>query len=154
MTILGIDPGTMITGYAIGNTELELIDYGHLNLEDEKRMPGKLKQFNEFFYNIILDYTPDVIALETPFLGRNPRTFMSLGYLRGMVYFMCNEHTILEFSPSEAKKIVTGSGRSTKDDVARVVCGLWPELVDERNDVTDAASLVVCAAKTLNFNKE
>ena len=157
--ILGIDPGTRYTGYAIIDhynniscmqEKPMLLKRGYLDLTKLSRTPGKIKRFHSFFQDILDTYEPDIIAIETPFMGRNVKTFQKLSYLRGMIYFIGDECTILEFAPREMKKMIMGSGKASKEEIADFVKAKFDmEDEDVRDDVTDAIALTLCAIITL-----
>ena len=149
--ILGIDPGFSIAGYAVLRAEQStalLLDYGYLRLPAKKHLSERIGIFHKTFDQKIKDHKVSTIALETPFLGKNVQTFLKLGYLRGVLYFLADTHQakIYEFSPREVKLAVTGHGGASKDQVAFMILRLFPKISQlkkiEKNDVTDA--LAVC----------
>ncbi len=149
--ILGIDPGFHVTGFAIlekdGNKAL-LRDYGYLRLPAKKHLSERIGIFYAFMLEKIQKYAVSQISLETPFLGKNIQGFLKLGYLRGILYLLADQHklTLHEFSPREVKAAVTGYGGASKDQVATMVLRLFPKIsmvqASAKNDVTDA--LAVC----------
>lgn len=149
--ILGIDPGFSITGFAIlmadGSTA-RLLDYGYLKLPTKKHLSERIGLFYNTINEKVLKYKVTSIALETPFLGKNVQSFLKLGYLRGTLYLLANQHNAIlhEFSPREVKLAVTGYGGASKDQVASMVLRLFPKIsqlkASAKNDVTDA--LAVC----------
>lgn len=153
--ILGIDPGTRITGYAVGAItagKLSLIDYGYISFPATKPLPARVGEFHATLSEIIVEHHVTEIALETPFLGKNTQTFLKLGYLRGILYLLAHAHgaTLHEFAPRSVKLAVTGSGGAEKEQVARALKALFPQLahlpLSCRADVTDAIAITLCAA--------
>lgn len=148
--VLGIDPGFSYTGYSIALQEgqrIRLIDYGYLSLPTTKSLPERIGIFYAYFIQKIQTHAITHIAIETPFLGKNAQTFLKLGYLRGIIYLMAQQYalSITEFSPREVKQSVTGFGGAQKDQVARVIMGLFPGLMQQKKtDVTDAIAVTLC----------
>ena len=159
MVILGIDPGFRFAGFGILKKEGRqalLLDYGHLTLSSSDSLVTRVGLFHEFFEEKITTWGVTVIALETPFLGKNAQNFLKLGYLRGILYLLAHKHKteIQEFAPCEVKQSVTGFGGATKDQVARVVLQLFPGMeVPKKEDVTDALAVTLCGLWASNQNK-
>lgn len=150
MIILGIDPGTRISGFGIlkktGN-QATLLDHGYLALPPSKTIIERVGLFHDFFYDKIIQWQVSDIALETPFLGKNAQTFLKLGYLRGVLYLLANQNNIVlhEFTPRQIKLAVTGFGGAQKDQVARVIFQLLPNIEKpKKEDVTDALAVTIC----------
>ena len=150
MVILGIDPGLQYAGFGILKKEGRqalLLDYGYLAMSSSQDLITRVGIFHNFFEKKIIDLGVTTIAIETPFLGKNAQNFLKLGYLRGIVYLLCDKHTLSlqEFAPREVKQSVTGFGGATKEQVARVVLQLFPGMdVPKKEDVTDALAVTLC----------
>ena len=149
--ILGIDPGFSVTGYGILRKEqsmAHLVDYGYLKLPSKYHLSQRIGIFYTTFKSKIEHFSVSAIALETPFLGKNTQSFLKLGYLRGILYLLADQHllSLHEFAPRQVKAAVTGYGGASKEQVASMVLRLFPKLSAlgkiEKNDVTDA--LAVC----------
>ena len=158
MVILGIDPGFRFAGFGILKKEGRqalLLDYGHLTMSSSDSLSTRVGEFHEFFEEKIITFGVTVIALETPFLGKNAQNFLKLGYLRGILYLLAHKHktTLQEFAPTEVKQSLTGFGGATKDQVARVVLQLFPGMeVPKKEDVTDALAVTLCGLWASNQN--
>lgn len=149
--ILGIDPGTRYSGYAIIRTDerqAALLTHGCFVLGAHRPLPVRVHNFYQSFTELITQWQITDIALETPFLGKNAQNFLKLGYLRGIVYLLSQQHTIQlsEFSPREVKVGVTGFGGASKQQVARMVHQLFSRLDVQqlREDETDALAIALC----------
>ena len=152
--IMGIDPGFHVTGYAVlkhdENEKSYLLDYGYLQMSPKKHLSERIGIFYDFFVENIKKHTVTQVALETSFLGKNAQTFLKLGYLRGILYLLANQHNlgIIEFAPREIKLSVTGFGCASKDQVANVMLRMFPKLKEikalAKNDVTDALAICIC----------
>ncbi|HSC25128.1 MAG TPA: crossover junction endodeoxyribonuclease RuvC [Candidatus Babeliales bacterium] len=156
MVILGIDPGFRYAGFGILKKEGRqalLLDYGHLTMSSSDSLVERVGIFHQFFDEKVKTWGVTVIALETPFLGKNAQNFLKLGYLRGILYLLAHQHktTLQEFAPCEVKQSVTGFGGATKDQVARVVLQLFPGMeVPKKEDVTDALAVTLCGLWSSN----
>ena len=156
MVILGIDPGFKCAGFGILKKEGRqalLLDYGYLSMSSSDTLVTRIGEFHHFFEEKIITHNITVIALETPFLGKNAQNFLKLGYLRGIVYLLAHKHQLAlqEFAPMQVKQSVTGFGGATKDQVARVVLQLFPGMeLPKKEDVTDALAVTLCGLWSSN----
>ena len=150
MVILGIDPGLEVAGFGVlkkNGAKPQLIDYGYLKQSPRTPVGERVSVFSSFIQQKIIQHNVTHIALETPFLGKNAQTFLKLGYLRGVVYDRAHQHGIIvsEYAPMQVKCSVTGYGKASKEQVARVVMQLFYGLkMPEKYDVTDALALTLC----------
>lgn len=151
--ILGVDPGFHVTGYAILKKESGktfLVDCGYLKMRSTDTLSTRVGIFYKFFNGKIIANGVREIALETSFLGKNAQTFLKLGYLRGVLYLLADQHgqVLHEFAPREIKSAVTGFGGASKEQVASMVFRLFPRVaelgVSVQNDVTDALAISLC----------
>lgn len=151
--MLGIDPGFSFTGFCVLKSQQNktvMLDCGYLRLPTQKHLADRINIFYNVFTEKISKYQVSQIALETSFLGKNAQTFLKLGYLRGVLYLLAakNSLAIQEFAPREVKSKLTGFGGASKEQVARMVFILFPQLQNlkeaERNDLTDAVAIALC----------
>lgn len=151
--ILGVDPGFSVTGYSILKQEgshVYLLDCGYLKLRPTDSLSKRIGIFYNFFQAKIGALAITQISLETSFLGKNAQTFLKLGFLRGVLYLLADQHNLelREFAPREVKMAVTGFGGAGKDQVANMVMRMFPKLAEigkiERADVTDALAISIC----------
>ena len=152
MIILGIDPGTIVTGYGIIKYEsnsFEKIASGVINLPSTKPIPIRLKVIHEEINKIIRLYKPEEFAIETAFYGKNVQSAMKIGYARGVAILaaVLNNIPTSEYSPREIKKSVVGRGSATKDQVGFMINSIL--VIDQKNmksDETDALAIALCHA--------
>lgn len=148
--VLGIDPGFTATGFAIVSKESNrssLIEIGYLALPATQSLPVRITLFHDTLKEKIIQHQITDLAIETPFLGKNPQNFLKLGYLRGMLYFLSHQHqlTLHEFSPTQVKQSLTGYGGASKEQVARVLGQLFPRMpAQKKADATDALAISLC----------
>lgn len=150
MIVLGIDPGFTVTGFSVVskiNGKDTVLDCGYLSLPSKKTLDVRIGIFYDFFVEKIKQYHVTEISLETPFLGKNVQSFLKLGYLRGILYLLANQHSLQlhEFSPREVKRAITGFGGAQKEQVAQVLFMIFPQLPKpKKDDVTDAIAVSLC----------
>lgn len=150
MIILGIDPGFSVTGYCIlqkHKNQVVMLDHGFLKLPTTQTLSTRVGIFYDTFVEKIKQHGVTAIALETSFLGKNAQTFLKLGYLRGILYLLASQYQlqIFEFAPRQVKQTVTGYGAADKEQVAKVLSMLFPQIPKPlKADVTDAIAISLC----------
>jgi len=148
--ILGIDPGTRYMGYGIILIEagkLKLLQYGIINLTKYKTGELKLKKIFERITQIINEFSPDEVALEAPFFGKNVQSMLKLGRSQGvaMAAALNNEIPISEYSPKSVKQAVTGNGNASKEQVAAMLEATFNMKLEKTLfDATDAIGIALC----------
>jgi crossover junction endodeoxyribonuclease RuvC len=148
--VLAVDPGLLCAGYsllALKEHKVFLLDCGFLKQSSSHTVAKRVHTFYTFFADKIAAYHVTDVALETPFLGKNAQNFLKLGYLRGALYVLSEQHGLQlhEYGPREVKQSVTGYGAADKEQVARVILQLFPGMVTpDKKDVTDAVAVGLC----------
>jgi len=126
MVILGVDPGTLVTGYGVishtGN-RTRVLDCGVVRNGSHKSLPLRLKAIYSKLAEVIDKYHPHEFAIETSFYGKNAQSAMKLGHARGVSMLAAVNRDIptSEYSPREVKKAVVGNGAASKDQVRFMV---------------------------------
>jgi len=151
MRILGIDPGSRITGYGlvekIGN-RLRHIDNGAIITDSKAPMPERLQVIYRQLNRIIADYAPQAVAVERIFVAKNALSALKLGHARGvaMLAGVNAGLPVAEYSAVEVKNAVVGYGRAAKTQVQHMVRVLLalPEIAQE--DASDALAVAICHA--------
>ncbi|WP_255763407.1 crossover junction endodeoxyribonuclease RuvC [Fulvivirga maritima] len=148
--ILGLDPGTNVMGYGLITVKgqaIELLQFGVIHLGKYSGHELKLKKIFERVSSLIEDYTPDEVALEAPFYGKNVQSMLKLGRAQGvaMAAALAREIPITEYAPKKVKQSVTSNGNASKEQVAHMLMTLlnfkeMPKLLD----ATDALAVAVC----------
>ncbi len=153
MIILGIDPGTVYTGFGVvsfDNNKLAYISSGIITPPKTKEMPLRLRAIYDGLNKVIKKFEPDELALETAFYGKNVQSAMKIGYARGvsMLAAATNELPIAEYSPRTVKQSVVGRGAATKEQVQFMIFKLlaFSKRKKLRYDETDALAVAVCHA--------
>lgn len=148
--ILGIDPGTTVLGYGlihIQNKQLQLLNFGVIQLHKLATHPDKLKRILERLNGLIAEYKPDEMAIEAPFFGKNVQSMLKLGRAQGVAIAAALNHSMPfeEYSPRRVKQAITGSGSASKEQVAAMLQKLlnFKEL-PKHLDATDGLAVAVC----------
>ena len=148
--VLGIDPGTAITGYGLvwgEGDNLRLMDYGTIITPSDESLPRRLQEIYRQLTALVQERQPAAAAVEKLFFSRNVRTALSVGQARGVVLLaMANaELEVHEYTPLEVKQAVVGYGRATKEQVqemVKVLLGL--DSVPQPDDAADAIAVAIC----------
>jgi len=150
MIILGVDPGTLRTGYGIisvAQGKTIWIASGTINLVKLKTLPEKLKKIYLELTDLIERYNPQEFAIETAFYGKNVQSAMKIGYARGVSILAAVNKAIFicEYSPREVKKSVVGTGAASKEQVNYMVKSIL-ELAKGKvgMDESDALAVALC----------
>lgn len=150
--ILGIDPGSMITGFGIielNNGKFSLVKCDAIVNNSKTEVPIRLGVIFQTLNRIIKKYKPDEIAIETAFYGKNAQSALKLGQARGvaMLSAVMNKIALSEYSPREVKKAVVGNGAASKEQVQYMVNSilkLHPNKAGTKYDITDALAVAIC----------
>ena len=153
MLILGLDPGSRHTGYAVVQAEggsLTAVTYGRFSCPASQPVPQRLAELARHLSELVARWEPHVAVLETPFHGLNSRSLVVLAEARGalLAVLAARGLEIAEYSPAEVKSAVSGHGRADKEQVARMV-RLHLALSDEKisSDASDALAVAICFAQ-------
>lgn len=155
MRIIGIDPGTIVTGYGIIDFDGYQLDYvysGIINLKGITPLSQKLAEIYNSLEKLIKKFRPEEISIESAFYGKNVQSAMKIGYARGMALLLSARYGMNpgEYSPREIKKSVVGKGNASKEQVRFMVSRLLSVDVDQMIfDETDALSVAICHAFNL-----
>lgn len=150
--ILGIDPGSRITGYgligATGN-RLEYIDCGCIRTGSEAQ-PRRLKEIFDGLCQVIEQHAPQQAAVEEVFMGRNAAAALKLGQARGAAIIACLHHGLaLEaYSARLVKQAIVGKGGADKRQVQHMVKALLGVEASLQEDAADALAVAICHANT------
>jgi crossover junction endodeoxyribonuclease RuvC len=150
--ILGIDPGSRITGCAVvegRGGHLKVLYCGALRSPGRGSFPSRLLHIADALAVIIEEFAPDEAAVEDLFHAVNPKSALQLAHLRGalVVELARRRIPLYAYAPLAIKKAVTGSGRADKDQVRSMVERLLAmNLGGSPHDVSDALAVAICHA--------
>lgn len=150
--ILGIDPGSRITGYGVvrcDKSRITFIASGIIRPSVKKDKAKRLIKIKNELDRVLETYNPDYVAVEKIFVAKNPKSSLALGEARGVVLISAAQFgaPIYEYSPKEIKRSVVGKGSAHKDQVAVMIGKLL--VIDheaESRDETDALAVAFCHA--------
>jgi crossover junction endodeoxyribonuclease RuvC len=163
MLVLGIDPGTAVTGYGLvrqdGNNgrgpagaAMKLVECGVIRTKARDPLSSRLREIHQGVSELIARHHPDHLAVEDVFYSRNVRTTLALGHARGVI-LLAGEIAgiaIHEFPPAEVKKAIVGNGSATKEQVQFMLTRLLrlkaaPEPADASDGVAAAVTYMLTA---------
>jgi crossover junction endodeoxyribonuclease RuvC len=150
MKILGIDPGTVVMGYGVieaGDGEPVFIECGVIKPPARSSIGERLSFLYKNLMEIISTYSPDVIAIEEPFVAKNARTALAIGRAQAVAILSAANCNIpsFEYTPARIKQRVATYGASSKEQVQEMVrLQLGLDNVPEPNDAADALAVALC----------
>jgi len=150
MRIMGVDPGTLVTGYGVIDCEdggMTLVEYDVIRTHPTMTMPMRLKTIYEQLAQTIDRTAPDEFAIESAFYSKNVQSTLKLGHARGVSILaaVLREIPTSEYAPREVKQAVTGNGGATKEQVEYMVMALLKmQKQHTLLDATDALALAIC----------
>lgn len=151
MLVIGIDPGTAITGYGLvresEHGDLKVEGFGVVQTSPDLAMPERLLQLHEKLQEIIVLHRPQSGAVEKLFFQRNVRTAISVGQARGVALLTLAEAQVpvAEYTPMEIKQAVAGYGGADKNQVQQMVRALLGmQEIPQPDDAADALAVAIC----------
>lgn len=156
MVVLGIDPGTAVTGYGVVRAErigpATLVECGIIRTKPRDPLPARLKEIFDGVAQLIRTHRPDTMAVEDVFYAHNVRTTVVLGHARGVILLAGQQAgiDIVEYPPAVIKKAVVGNGAATKAQVQFMLARLLrlksvPQPSDAADGVAAALTCVMAA---------
>lgn len=150
MRVLGVDPGTIRMGFGAVDSisgELSNVTHGCLTPPRSLSIEERLRELYNEIEVIISEINPDAIAVEEPFVSKNPRTAIAIGQAQAVVLIAAaqKEISVFRYAPREIKKAVTDYGGSSKEQVEGMVKVLLGNIeINGPDDVTDALAVAIC----------
>lgn len=147
--ILGIDPGSRITGYGVIRQigqKLEYLDSGCIRTSPDGALSQKLLQIYDGICQLMDCYSPDEVAIEQVFMHQNPNSALKLGHARGVAMVAAASHrvTVSEYAAREIKQNVVGYGAAEKAQVNHMVVSLLALNSAPQSDAADALAIAIC----------
>ncbi|WP_407457430.1 crossover junction endodeoxyribonuclease RuvC [Fibrobacter sp.] len=126
MIVLGIDPGSITTGYAFLDTSAnvpKILEYGTLHAPANQALEDRLLHIVSELEKLLDKYKPVSLGMEGVFFAKNARSALVLGHIRGAILVACRKHGLSysEYSPRVVKQAVTGDGGASKEQVANMI---------------------------------
>jgi crossover junction endodeoxyribonuclease RuvC len=151
--VLGIDPGTLRLGYGVvdrlGPAKVAYVECGVIAVSGRTPRGERLLAIGRELRALIEEFSPDAVAMEQAFFGKNVQSTLALGEARGVALFVAGEQglAIAGYAPAEVKRAVVGHGRATKDQIAFLVRSLLALRRTPEADAADALAIAVCHAR-------
>lgn len=148
--ILGIDPGSRLTGFGVLDCRLDSATYvasGTVNTVDGE-FQERLRLIFDSVTEIVAEYRPDVVAIESVFVAKNAGSALKLGHARSAAICATFEFDldVFEYAPREIKQAVVGTGGATKEQVQHMVRSMLELDGDPSADAADALATALCHA--------
>jgi len=156
--ILGVDPGSNITGYGLINSNGEkntLIESGVIQPSPHDPLPEKLKEIFKGLVKIIKNNHPHQFAIEQAFYSKNARSALIMGHARGVAILAAAKSNLPvgEYSPKEVKCAIVGTGNASKSQVQYMVKKLLNlKELPQPSDAADALAIALCHAQRIRYN--
>jgi len=173
MIIIGIDPGTATTGFAVletrspkdlsknRNEKPKVIDFGCILTNKSEKAENRLKTIYDEVSKLIKKYKPSIIAIESIYFFKNLKTAMPVSQAKGVILLSAAQKNIpvLEFTPLQVKMTVVGYGKAEKSQVQKMT----EQLLDlsnfdlknkdrKKDDASDALGIAICAVLNISSN--
>ncbi len=157
MKILGIDPGTVVMGYGViesENDEISLVDFGAITARQRTEISERLVLLYNQLLDVILRHRPDAVAVEAPFVSKNVKSAMAIGRAQAIALLAAAGKGIptYEYAPAKVKQRVANYGASSKEQVqemVRLLLGLAE--VPQPNDAADALAVAICHVQEMHL---
>jgi len=163
--VLGIDPGTAILGYGVvesgSGRHPRLLECGTLTTTAGDPLPARLRVLHDGTTALLVRHTPDAMAVESAFFGKNVRTTVVLSHARGVILLAAEQAgvPVAEYSPAQVKKTVVGRGAALKPQVAYMVAQLLrlrtaPQPADAADGVAVALAHLLIGTRQATFFRQ
>ena len=157
-TILGIDPGSRLCGWAViqqTGGAINHVDNGVIVLDEKAPLHLRLATLHRAIQALIEKYAPTNAAIESVFQHRNPHSALVLGHARGVAItcFALANISVETFAPTEIKKLVAGHGRASKEQIQIMVARHLGLSDIPQSDAADAAAVALCHGLQVRLGK-
>jgi crossover junction endodeoxyribonuclease RuvC len=158
MKVLGIDPGTVTTGYGViasDNDELTAVDYGAIKCKARSPIGERLFLLYNSILDVLSKYQPDAVAIEEPFVAKNVRSAMAVGRAQAVAILAAASRNIpsYEYSPAQVKQRVADYGASSKEQIQEMVrLQLGLKEVPSPADAADALAVALCHLREVHLS--
>lgn len=148
--ILGIDPGTIVMGYAVikvENNNVQLMAMDVLKMTSKKDVYERLQLIHNTVWDLIKLHKPVSFAIEAPFFGKNVQSMLKLGRAQGVAIAaaMQGAVSVSEYSPKKVKQSITGNGNADKEQVFKMLQRIVNiDAKPKYFDATDALAVALC----------
>ena len=157
MRILGIDPGTVVVGYGVIDSEEEEITFvacGAVICRQRSPLGERLSYLYNELSEVISRYQPDAVAIEQPFVAKNVRSALAIGKAEAVAMVAAANRGIptYEYTPAQVKRVVTDYGASSKEQVQEMVrLQLGLSRAPQPIDASDALAVAICHLRSVHL---
>lgn len=158
MLVLGVDPGSRVTGYGLvekKNNHMRCIDAGAINSSGTEPFYDRIYKIFRSMVEIMKHYQPQEMAIEDLFFAKNVKSSLKLGHARGAALIAavnCGVK-IFEYTPLEVKKSVVGYGRASKEQISAMVQIILKLRAKLGSDTSDALAVAICHLNWTKYEK-
>ena len=157
--VFGIDPGSRTTGYGVVSIEGQKLSYiasGCIQMTQDLSLNDRLLELYQALKQLLEQYQPDEVVIESIFMHRFPGSALTLGHARGVAVLALMEHAgqVHEYAPREVKQAIVGHGNAQKTQVQHMIKSLLSLSAMPPEDAADALALAVCHLHQRTLKKE
>ncbi len=158
MRVLGVDPGTVVMGYGVvesQDNEIVMVDCGAFTSPKRSTIGERLNYLYQELLQVIIRYQPDAVAVEQPFVAKNVRSALAIGKAQAIAILAAAGKGIptYEYTPTQIKQRVANYGASSKEQIQEMVklqLGLCQ--VPQPNDAADALAVAICHLREIHLS--
>jgi len=149
MLVLGVDPGSLSTGYGLVEKQHQRLIYvggGKISPPSSLPFTRRIHHIFQALVHIIDEHQPDEMSIEDIFFAKNVKSALKIGHVRGaaLVAAVQNNLTVFEYTPLQIKQSVVGYGRATKEQVRSMVKVILQIEIPLSLDASDALAVAIC----------
>ncbi len=158
MLVLGVDPGSIATGYGLvekNNNQMSCIHSGAISSSGKIPFFQRIHKIYQSMVEIMGRYHPEEMAIEDVFFAKNVKSALKIGHARGAVLIAAVQCgvKIFEYTPLEIKKAVVGYGRASKEQVRSMVQIMLKLKTQPNLDTSDALATAICHLNWTRFER-
>lgn len=155
--ILGLDPGSRITGYGVidkQGPDVQFVSCGVIKTSPKLDFPLRLKELHDGVADVIATHHPTMAAVEDIFFAKNPKAALKLGQARGSIIITAMIHnlSVHEYTAKQVKQAVAGYGQASKAQVQHMVRVLLHLSTSPSEDAADALAIALCLSNHLQVS--
>jgi crossover junction endodeoxyribonuclease RuvC len=159
MKVIGIDPGSTITGYGlvvVDGSTVQHVENGGIHLKKTESLPHRLATIYREVTSLIERFKPDAVAVENIFVAKNVASTMKLSHARGaaIVAAVNAGLPVSEYTPMQVKQALVGYGGASKSQIQQMVRAMLklPDVAFE--DASDALAVAICHCHSHSLNEK
>ncbi len=159
MLVLGVDPGSRVTGYGLiekDKNQVVCVQAGTISSSTKIPFYERIYKIFQSMVEIMTCYRPEELAIEDIFFAKNVKSSLKLGHARGAMMIAAVQCgiKIFEYTPLEIKKSVVGYGRATKEQVRSMVQIILKLKTQPNLDTSDALATAICHLNWIRYDNQ